>query len=722
MLPLLLMLVSGAGTFTLELGPSYGLDGGIARPRVALQPTAAVRPPDPGNRDPEPVVAWRDDRLGPWTLTFATPGRTEVVAVEREGELRDPQVTSTDDAVWLAWEVGFDGGATTVRACRRGLTRLGDGLDCPLFRSYDGARLPRFRVDGHLSPMLRMAFVFDGGGFEVDPSAPPLLSPPEPLPTVPADAVDFAFADSPTTGVRVFAEQVMDGGAHRLLVTGMVTTFRGTQPNLSPDGGARAWVDEAGQVQSAGAAGLTPSLGARPWVDRNALLFLTESGGLAWRMMTNGQLSPPTGSAFVDHAPWLNPAQLGEVGDLLEFVDGAGQHDFKPVTVRFGSQVATPSLTLLSPSLVTATKGASSLSGDWVVGWRGAGGLELRLQPANGQPVRQVTRTGPLRDFALAMQGPAAYVLTASQAGVVSLETFSGGVLSPAGLSRTLGPATAVALASNGTSLQVATLGGGALHLVGDGTGQTMDLDVPPTGRQLRADCLARDVCAVAWDDDVEVHLRIAPAVTLPAGHGRLLGLAHTTTHFVVLTEDSGTRTVSFFDVSGMSVRAFTVPSADDVALLSGPQPVLVWQSPSVGTLLALQLDTVTATSLAFPPSWSLREGFSLAPGSAVLLFDTLAHDVGLAQQVGIAFEPLFDAGVPDGGSTPPVDAGPGDAGVPDGGQADGGSADAGPGDAGSGDAGTVSPTGPTEFALCGCSGAPALLAVLVLALLRRRR
>lgn len=76
-----------------------------------------------------------------------------------------------------------------------------------------------------------------------------------------------------------------------------------------------------------------------------------------------------------------------------------------------------------------------------------------------------------------------------------------------------------------------------------------------------------------------------------------------------------------------------------------------------------------------------------------------------------------FDAGVPDAGA---ADAGSPDAGLdaPDAGQADAGAEDAGPGEVP--DAGGLGEPGVQGG--CGCDAAPALLSLLALALVRRRR
>lgn len=719
-LSLLLLLASGSGSFTVETGPLQLLDAGSALPTVDLQPASATWTLDGTTR---PVVVWRDDRLGPWVLSAATPDETQIVAFERDGVLSSPQVTSTPSELWFAWEVtGREG--TSVRVCSRPFPGSSASVPCRRPVEYPGARLPRFRVNGNASTPVRLGLVRPDGGVIVNPLN--TSSVPEALPYAGPETIDYSFIDPIAVGFGILVQTPVPDGGSQLRFNGTFEDF-GSQPRISESSASeRMWVDSTGQIRGASLAISANQKGSKPWNSGPMFVWITQLGQLQYKLSSSSTsvTPPPFGGTFIDHASWRIGANLGVV---VENRDSTGAHGLELLSAGPQPMAA---MDLLRATVAAEPRGATNDNRDALIAWRSPLGLEVAVIE-NGTERTRLTRPGSLRDFATTLVDDKGTLALIGDGGAVMIERLENGMITSVNLSQTVLPSTEVAIANNGEAVQLAAAGPSGVSLFSEAPSPDLNAaSLVGAGSNLRVDCLWGGVCGAAWQaSNGTSSMRLPPGVSLQLPTlGTVVGLTHDEQGFVVVLEEENTTAVVRVsaDAGISSALTMRLPGEREV-VLPGTPPVLVWQRDEAPTKLsAMRLDTFEQLTMTLDRELRLRDGTASgnvghqdAPINATLLFETSVLDAVYALPVGFVFGAAVvdagvdagssDAGSTDGGSVDagePIDAGVSDAGVPDGGELDAG-VDA----------------RPQQFVSCGCAGSPSWLgAVLFVALFARRR
>lgn len=702
----LLLLTLGQAPLTVTLQGPERFDASVAWPQAALQP-AATTINVPGA--PEvPLVVWRDDRPGPWVLMASSLDGVHQVAVEAEGELRAPQVTSNDVETWFAWEVLRPDGGLAVRACQRSPVAAGTVPQCPLTVTWEGRHTPRVPSNG--GPWLGMLSA-DGG------IARNLRDDSEHALTLAANALDFSFWNPIAAGPSsVFAEYAApDGGNEVSFWPGAGGPVAGTQPRLLADSSLdRTWIDGQGHVARFVSGVEKTPLGvgcSKPWglSGPPSVLAYLSGGGVEWLNPDFGSFSAPQ-TTVVDFAPLPLRGGVSLFAELVS--DG---HTLRQLEII--ASASTPvDLDLVRPTFVVGPAGTATPQTQ-LVAWRSPAGLEFEVSGAG--IVTHGTRPGLLRDFALTSDGRDLYaglVDAAGNAGLAKLNS-SRAFDSPDLLARA---ARRVAVASNGNGVQYAVLGmNGQLvlaHRSGSGDGDFLALQPSGVATDVQLDCLSQGACATTYAlDGGAVFAVLAGDAnqrrSLQPGE-RLLALGHDRTGFLAVQRADAGLSVSRLTATGAALTSLTF-AADDAVILSGDPALLVaQQADDRATLRVLRLDTFDETTATVDAGLRLAGLVTTPPTnsgaltpSPALLFETRDRDAiygaALASVPG-----RIDAGVVrDAGA--PVDAGP---------PLDGGA---------SPDAGTTPDAGahaaPVTFAVCSCDAAPAGFALALMVLLRRR-
>lgn len=708
-------------------------------PAPPLQPSVVVLPAAAAKTDL--LALWRDDRFvfDAVVLARASAGAglpaspVLPIALEREGSVVGPVMSlGVNETLYFAWEVHRRDGSTLVRACHRPLAS--QRVDwCEDLRTFPDATVPRFATAGGA-----WLGVLEAGQLVMRDLASAATA------SWPLGMVeDFSFADHNTVVVQrqTLGQSVLTG-------PGLNTT--GTQPYLVGDvvASRTVYVDLAGDVRDGRLGAVLLAQSEKPWqsgpwvaaLGGHDVTFLAGDAGLT--------LSTPL--SVLDYAPFESG---GAVGALLEDDLGSNEAllEFQESPVGFFEPLGfdrTPFLFGLS--------GAEGLTGA-VWAWNsGRGSAATTL--VGGHTTDGMTPVGGAH-LAWSTEGALATGIVGGRAVLALVDGQTAETI----WNRDFGPATGVTAAAGAGHAVVVLRDREAvsfqfLPALSDNA-PAVELDPLPWAAQagdplrtLTADCLwSQPVCLVSLDTERTGQLFLVDAagsapVTLSMRAGPVVALSHDGSSFWVLRRTGDAElTLTPVTAAGQvgADHDFAAPT-ERPFLVPGSPPLLVGEADGGlgffgGTVVvrrgnacasasrSLTLAGVDAGVLRLVGATSASEAVGVDGGQGLrLLFEQVAlHEVSW-RTVAVTFDdPAFscarDGGV-DAGISPP-DAGSPDAGVtgPDAGvaQPDGGN-DGGTADAGAADGGTTGDA--QQFAVCGCSGAPATLVLLALGLVRRRR